>query len=80
MLKNFKYEFINELEYDHAGDKAIAEYIEITAPNNNSRIWTTTIGCVYMNASEAQQHKLMAVMPEEKMLSLMNSAKESSEV
>jgi hypothetical protein len=79
MEKSFKYEFINELEYDFNGDKAIAEYVEIMAPSNRLRLHTTVIECAYMSAAESQQHKLVSAMPEEKLTALMNSAKETKE-
>lgn len=80
MVKSFKYDFINELEYDYNGDKKIAEYIEITAPSNKQRLYTTVIECAYLNSSESSQHRLMTMMPEEKILSVINSVKNAEEI
>lgn len=64
MLKSFKYEFIDELEYDYHGDTKIAEFIEVTAPNNKIKLYRSTIECAYGHASKESQFRLIGAMPQ----------------
>jgi hypothetical protein len=78
MLKSIKYEFIDELEYDHNGDKAVAEYIEIKAPNNKIKAFTTTLECAYKNAS-IKASALLTTLPEEFIRRIENNADKDEE-
>jgi hypothetical protein len=79
MLKSFTYEFVDELEYDCKGDKNIAESIEIKAPSNKLKLYTTCIECAYMNASQASFNALAASMSEEKIKAAVSMSNETAE-
>jgi len=79
MKKNFTYNFVDELEYDAHGDKAIAESIEVKAPSNKIMPFVTTIECLYRKTSFDSMARLQSMLSAEKLQKIME-LQESSEI